>query len=442
MTSPALLSATEAARAIREGRLTARELVEACLARIAEREPEVQAWTFLDPDTERASADARDAYQRAGRPLGPLHGVPVGLKDIIDTIWMPTENGTPLHKGRRPLGNARSVERLGAAGAIVLGKTVTTELAFFHPGKTRNPRDPRRTPGGSSSGSAAAVADGMVPLALGSQTNGSVIRPASYCGIIGYKPTHGLISRAGMLLQSRTLDHVGLFARTVEDIALLGDVLAGHDPLDPDTRAEDPPQLLAGLRKPMAEPALAFVRTPVWDQAEPSTRTLFEDLAASLGERCVERELPPEFAQAHAAHGTIMQADQALNYGPLYDQDSSQLSPVMRAAIETGRKVTAVEWHRAVALAATLRRLLLPLFADHAALLTPAAPGEAPLGLERTGNPAFCSIWSLLGLPAISLPLLQGPDGLPVGVQLVGAWGEDAKLLRTAAWLQRRVAGS
>jgi Asp-tRNA(Asn)/Glu-tRNA(Gln) amidotransferase A subunit family amidase len=350
--------------------------------------------------------------------------VPVGLKDIIDTKDMPTENGTVLCTGRRPTQDATVVSRLRAAGAVILGKTVTTELAVVHPGKTRHPQDPARTPGGSSSGSAAAVADRMCPLALGTQTNGSVIRPASFCGVVGFKPTHGLISRAGVLMQSRTLDHVGMFAREIADVALLGDVLAGYDPQDPDTRLAAAPGLVeAAMAGSPSRPNLAFVRTPVWESAEEATRAA------------------EPFTQAHTALKTVMEAEQAVNYGGFWERGRDQISPTLRAMIERGQTTTAVEWHRAVATAAALRRSLAPWFDRYDAIVTPAATGEAPVGLQHTGSPVFCTIWSLLGLPAISLPLLRGPSGLPLGVQLVGGWGEDARLLRAAAWLDVQVAG-
>ena len=440
--APNDLSAVAAARAIADGSLSSRALTEACLARIAAREPDVAAWQFLDPAHALAQADACDALQRAGRPLGPLHGVPVGLKDIVDTADMPTENGTVLCAGRRPARDATVVSRLRAAGAVILGKTVTTELAVVHPGKTRHPQNPAHTPGGSSSGSAAAVADHMCPLALGTQTNGSVIRPASFCGVVGFKPTHGLISRAGVLMQSRTLDHVGLFAREVADVALLGDVLAGYDPPDPDTRLAPAPRLLEATTPDAGwAPKLAFVRTPVWESAEESTRAAFEELAGGLGDRATEVELPPPFGAAHDTLKTIMEAEQALNYGAFWERGRDRISPPLRAMIERGQLVTAVEWHQAVAMAANLRGSLAPWFDRFDAILTPAATGEAPVGLESTGSPVFCTIWSLLGLPAISLPLLRGPAGMPLGVQLVGRSGEDARVLRAAAWLTRHRAG-
>src|SRR5918999_1197592 len=262
---PAVLSAAEAARRIRDGLLTSEELVEGCLEQIRALEPRVQAWQFLDEAHALAQARALDERKRNGEPLGPLHGVPVGVKDIIDTADMPTENGTVLHKGRTPRHDAGVVTSLRAAGAVILGKTVTTECAYFNPGKTRNPHNPEHTPGGSSSGSAASVAAAMVPLALGSQTAGSVIRPAAFCGVYGFKPTHGLIPRTGILQLSRTLDHVGLFARSVEDLALLLEQLQGYDEHDPDTRprARVAFQKLAAEEPPL-EPMLAFVKTPHW----------------------------------------------------------------------------------------------------------------------------------------------------------------------------------
>src|SRR5574341_2361221 len=274
--------------------LTSEELVGACLERIREREPAVQAWAFLDEQHALAQARAADETRREGQPVGPLHGIPIGVKDIIDTADMPTENGTTLHAGRMPRDDAAVVARLRAAGAVILGKTVTTECAYFHPGKTRNPHNPEHTPGGSSGGSAAAGAAGMVPLALGSQTNGSTIRPAAFCGVLGFKPTHGLIPRHGILKLSRTLDHVGLFARTIEDIALLLEQLQGYDERDPDTRprARIPFQQLAS-EGPPREPMLAFIKTPHWQRADADTKEAYGELVEVLGAQVEEVELFP-----------------------------------------------------------------------------------------------------------------------------------------------------
>src|SRR2546426_242728 len=353
-----LLTASEAARLISRGALSSQELVDACLARVREVDGQVQAWAFLDPDHARAQARAADEFRLAGQPIGPLHGVPVGLKDIIDTDDMPTENGSVLHAGRTPPRDAAVVTLLRAAGAVIMGKTVTTEFATRSPGKTRNPHNPEHTPGGSSSGSAAAVGAGMVPLALGSQTTGSTIRPASFCGVWGFKPTHGLIPRPGMFMLSRTCDHVGLFARTVEDLALLAEPLVAFDERDPDTRprARIPFVEVVGEEPPLP-PMFAFVKTPQWKHAA-------EDTKAGLAELVEKR----------------------------YD-----------------------------------------------AILTPAAPGTAPRGLASTGEPIFSTLWTLCGMPAVSVPLMQGENGLPLGVQLVGPRDGDARLLRTARWLVGRV---
>ena len=289
-----LLSASEAARLIRDGIISSEQLVEACLARIREVDPQVEAWTFLDPDYALAQARALDQLRLSGQAIGALHGIPVGIKDIFDTADMPTENGSVIHAGRTPSRDAAAVSRLRAAGAVIMGKTVTTEFAYFSPGKTRNPHNPEHTPGGSSSGSAAAVGSSMVPLALGSQTNGSTIRPAAYCGIVGFKPTHGLISRHRVSPLSRTLDHVGLFARTVDDIALLCEQLVGYDEADPDTRprASIPFQTVTRQEPPLA-PMFALVKTPMWERADSDTKEGFAELAAHLDGQVEEVELFP-----------------------------------------------------------------------------------------------------------------------------------------------------
>ncbi len=433
-------SATAARRLIEEGKLASVELVEACLARVGAREAEVGAFAFLDPHHARRGAEACDAARRAGRPQGPLHGLPVAVKDIFDTADMPTENGTALHAGRRPRKDAHAVARLRAAGAVILGKTVTAEMANLTPGRTRNPHDLSRTPGGSSQGSAAAVADRMAPLAIGTQTNGSVIRPASYCGVVGFKPSFGLIGRSGALCVSRHLDQVGVFARDVADAALLADALVGHDPDDPDSLNWAAPRLSWTLRQdwPLA-PDLAFVRTPVWDQADADTRAGFEELAGALGERARRYDLPDGIAAAWDAHRCIMEADLAVNFAPEWTRGRDRLSPALQALIERGLGHGAHDYIRALAAIPKLRASLDPLFERADAILTPAAAGEAPRDLASTGSPAFCTLWSLLGLPAVILPLLTGANGLPIGVQLVGRHGEDARLLRTAAWLARHL---
>src|SRR2546426_2544729 len=286
------LSAGEAARMIREGVISSVELVEACLARVREVDADIQAWAFLDPEHALAQARSADEHRLSGQPTGPLHGVPVGIKDIIDTADMPTENGSVLHAGRTPSRDAAVVSLLRGAGAVIMGKTVTTEVATRAAGETRDPHNPAHTPGGSSSGSAAAVAAGMVPLALGSQTTGSTIRPASYCGVYGFKPTHGLVPRHGMFQLSRTLDHVGLFARSLEDVALLLEQLAAHDERDPDSRPRARvPYRAVVAQDPPLEPMFAFLKTSLWDRVDGDAREAFEELVDSLGDRIEEIEL-------------------------------------------------------------------------------------------------------------------------------------------------------
>jgi Asp-tRNA(Asn)/Glu-tRNA(Gln) amidotransferase A subunit family amidase len=435
------LSAAEAAREIRDGRLSSEELVQACLERIRALEPKVQAWQFLDEEHALAQARALDERKHSGEVLGALHGVPVGLKDIIDTADMPTENGTAVHRGRTPREDAVVVKMLRGAGAVILGKTVSTECAYFNPGKTRNPHNPEHTPGGSSSGSAAAVGAGMVPLALGSQTAGSVIRPAAFCGTYGFKPTHGLIPRTGILQLSRTLDHVGLFARGIDDLSLLLEQLQGYDERDPDTR----PRARVEFQKlsqeePPLEPMFAFIKTPHWERTDADTKAAFAELQDSLGEQVEEVELYPSATDAWDWHRTIMEAEMAANLEPLWLTGKDKLSEKLRSLIERGREVRALEHQRALRRIAPTVESLDDLFQQrYDAILTPPALGTAPKGLDSTGDPVFCSLWTLLGMPAITLPLMQGENGLPLGVQLVGRKGYDARLLRTARWLEKKV---
>ncbi|MGP1677753.1 MAG: amidase [Burkholderiales bacterium] len=436
-----LLGAAEAASGLAEGRFSSEELVAACLERIKIDEERVQAWEFIDPEHALRQARAADQRRREGKALGALHGLPVGVKDIIDTDDMPTEDGTVLHAGRTPSEDATLVTMLRAAGAVILGKTVTTELATYSPSKTRNPLNPEHTPGGSSSGSAAAVAARMVPLAIGTQTNGSVIRPAAYCGVVGYKPSFGLISRHGVLKQSRPLDQIGVMARSVEDAALLAEQLIGYDENDADTRPRARPLLREiAMQEPPVPPTLAFVKTSIWKQADAQCREAFGELAAHLGERVEEFKLPDGFKNAWKWHQIVMEADLAKNYEAEYGKGRDKLSATLRAQIERGRRVRAVDYNKALDQVPALNAALSQLFElRYEAILTPATTGTAPKGLASTGSPAFCTLWTLCGLPAITLPLMQGADGLPLGVQLVGPRGGDARLLRTARWLVSQV---
>lgn len=434
------LPALEAKARLVRGEISAEDLTRACLDRIAERDDAVQAWAYLDPDQALFQARAIDAWRKSGRPTGALHGIPIGVKDIIDTRDMPTENGTPLDAGRRPSQDAVVVQRLRAAGAVILGKTVTTELAVYTPGKTRNPHDSGRTPGGSSSGSAAAVAAGMAPLALGSQTNGSVIRPASFCGVVGFKPSRGLVPRRGVLTQSPTLDTIGTFSRTIEDAALLADVIAGYDDRDPGSEMLGRPDCLAvATSRPPVTPALAFVRSPSWDRADDDVRAGFAELQAALGATITEIELGDEFRRGHEWHRTINLADMARHYAGYVEKGPGAVSDKLQALIEEGLTVRAVDYIRACEGIAILNAGLEQVFERFDAMVTPAAAGEAPVGLESTGDPAFCTLWTFSGAPAATLPLLSGSNKLPIGVQLVGRRRYDGRLLRTARWLQAAI---
>jgi Asp-tRNA(Asn)/Glu-tRNA(Gln) amidotransferase A subunit family amidase len=435
------LGVADAAAAIRDGRISSVELVEDSLSRVQEVDGPIQAWAFLDPEHARRQAQMADHQRMAGLTLGPLHGVPVGIKDIFDTADYPTEFGSALWRGRTPRTDAAAVARLRAAGAVILGKTVTTEYAYFHPGKTRNPHDPTRTPGGSSSGSAAAVAAGMVPAAIGSQTNGSVIRPAAFCGVVGFKPTHGLIPRTGAMLLSRALDHVGVFARSVVDAALVADLLAGHDGEDPDTRPIAAPQLATtAASEPPLPPRLAFVKGPAWKAAEPVLEEAFSELVDALGDIVQPVDIGASFDRGIDFHGIVMGSDMAHNFRRDLAKGGDALSQQLRDLLRRGQQYTAHDYLEAIAAAETYNRMLDDLFNEYDAILTASAPGEAPVG-TATGNPIFCSLWTYLGTPAVSLPLLEGPNGMPIGVQLIGRRGNDARLLRTARWLSRHLAG-
>ena len=439
----ASLGAAQLAQMIGNGEITSAELIEACIARIEARETEVGAWAHLDLDFARKQAKDRDALRASGAPCGPLHGVPVGVKDVFDTMDFPTENGTVLDAGRQPVTDCTVVSRLKAAGAVIMGKTVTTELAVFSPGKTRNPHDPERTPGGSSSGSAAAVAAGMVPLAIGTQTNGSVIRPASFCGVVGFKPTHGRISRGGVLTLSRTLDHVGVFARSLEDAGLLSECLMGYDAADRDTRPSAAPRMSEIiLQEPPVGPRFAFVKSPVWDHAEPETQAAFEELQEFLGDGCDEVALPAEFDEAVGSLRKIMYADLAYYLSDYRKRGEDRISDILRGMIREGEAVRAVDYNASIGSIAPLVSWVRRLCEEYDAILTPATCGEAPLGLAATGDPIFCTIWTYLGVPAVSVPLLAGPNGMPVGAQLVGPRGDDARLLRSARWLASEVANA
>ncbi len=435
------LTATDLRCRIAAGSVSVADVVEATIAQIDLREPVVGAFQWFDPDFLRHQAVELDRMRRSGRPVGPLHGVPVAVKDIFDTARIPTENGARLDAGRVPGTDAAVVARLKRAGALIAGKSVTAELAFMGPGRTTNPVDMSRTPGGSSSGSAAAVAAHMVPLAVGTQTGGSVIRPAAYCGIVGFKPTFGAIARTGVLEQSRSLDTVGVFARTVADAALLADAIHGADPGDPQSEAGPPPDLtrIAGSKAPVA-PTFAFLKPYGWDEADPATHAAFAELADRLGAQCFALDLPPAFDDAPVWREIINHAEMARSFYR-YGTRPDLLAPQTREALERGNAISARDYLTALDWQRTYLAGLAEVFARCDAVLSPAAPGPAPEGLTSTGSSLFNALWSLTGVPVVTLPLLETDAGLPMGVQLAAGRHADGRLLRTANWLAEWAAG-
>lgn len=430
------LTAAEAARRIRDGQISSEELVKDCLARIDDVDGVVQAWAHIDAGYAIEQAKVSDKHRRSGAPLGALHGVPVGIKDVFDTFDYPTEYGSLMHLGRRVGADATAVARLREAGAIILGKTITAEYAVLSPGKTTNPHDPTRTPGGSSSGSAAAVAAGMVPLAIGTQTNGSIIRPASYCGVVGYKPTFGLVSRHRVLRASKNLDHVGVFAHTLEDTALMAETMIGFDSLDGDTSIKPRPNLreMCAAQPPMP-PHFAFVKGPAWNECDKTTQEAFAELVSALGGHVEEVNLDGVYDEVFAWNSMVMYADIAKNYAKFYDKADGQMSESLMEIIENGRKVHAVDYTMALDRMEMFAIGFDSMMNEFDAIITPSATTEAPQGLGSTGNPACATLWSFTGMPAISLPLLEGPAGMPLGVQIVSRKHDDARLFRNGAWL-------
>ncbi len=431
------LTATQALHRIREGSLTSEALVAACLERIRLREGCIGAWAHLNPEKALREAREADAQRGRGGPARPLDGIPVGVKDIVDTAEYPTEYGSIVFKGNVPATDATIVGELKRAGAIILGKTVTTEFAFFGPGKTRNPRNPEHTPGGSSSGSAAAVADLQVPLAIGTQTAGSVIRPASFCGTIGFKPTFGTISRTGILPQSPLLDTVGGYARTIDDVALLIDAISAFDPRDGDMTSSPKPSLTAVVAIPLDRPPrFAFIKSPAWPQADEQAQRAIEAYAGGFGARAevVVVDLTADFDGSLRLQQIVQFSDIAKNFGAIADKNPDSVSQKLKDVIAEGRSFSTADIAAARAERDPLYDALRPVLVNYDAILTPAAPGIAPEGLASTGNPAFNALWTFLGMPCISLPLLE-VAGMPLGVQLVAARGDDASLLRIAKWL-------
>jgi aspartyl-tRNA(Asn)/glutamyl-tRNA(Gln) amidotransferase subunit A len=417
------LGAREAAQAIREGRLSPVALVEACLARIKALDGELRAWFHLDESGALARAREREAEAKAGRFAGPLHGVPVGIKDIIDVMGMPTTAGARAWAHRKAETDATCVARLRAAGAIVLGKTATTEFAYRDPAPTRNPWNRGHTPGGSSAGSGAAVASRMVPLALGSQTVGSVLRPAAYCGVVGFKGTHGLVPADGVVPLAWSLDHVGVFARTVGDVVLALGLLIGRDL---DTVAISRPRL-ALASEPLAASAL--------DMA--AHLTSVAERFAAAGAEIVPVTLPPSYAAGREAGAVVLEVEAAAYHEESFARHGGEYGPEMAALIQAGLKRGATEYARANRRRLAFREDVMPLLAAHDALLMPTAPGPAPSGLGSTGDGSLCAPWSNAGVPAITLPSGLAPSGVPYAIQLVQAAGASTRLLGVAAWCER-----
>jgi Asp-tRNA(Asn)/Glu-tRNA(Gln) amidotransferase A subunit family amidase len=419
------MSASEAARAIRAGRLTAEALVAACLERIAARDGGLAAWVHLDADAALTQARALDRQPARGL----LHGIPVGIKDIFDTADMPTEHGSPIYRGNRPRADAAAVALLRQAGCVILGKTATTEFANMHPSATRNPRNPAHSPGGSSSGSAAAVADRMVPLALGTQTGGSVIRPAAYCGVVGLKPSFGSINRAGVKPVAESLDTIGLFANSVEDTALALDLLSGR-------RAPD-------FAAKLAAPRIGFARTSRWKDTDAATQTALESAASRLaaaGADVTDAALPPAADALFDAQGRIMNFEAARALAWEQSHHRGAISARLLARLDDGWAVTREQYDDARQTARDARRQFADLMRGFDLLLTPSAPGEAPKGLASTGDSLFNRVWTTLGVPCITLPCGNGPQGLPLGVQLVSAIEQDTTLLAHAQWVASALA--
>jgi len=434
------LGAAEAARGIRSGALSPVDLLNACLKRIDLTEAVVKAWVHLDREHARTTARQRELEAREGRFLGALHGVPFALKDIFDAAGLPTTAGAQPFAHRVPSADATSVVRLRAAGGIGLGKVTTTAFAFLDPSPTRNPWNSEHTPGGSSSGPAAAVAARMVPLALGSQTVGSVVRPAAYCGVIGLKPTHGRISAAGVVPLAWSFDHVGIFARSVEDCALALGLLAGFDTADPLSSGAGIDDYVGAALHPVT-PRLGVLRS-LLERATPEMAGHVNAMARafhSAGALVEDVELPPSYARVHEAGNRIVRAEAAAYHAPLLARHADEYPPKIREALEQGRHVLAVDYLAAQHERRVFRDEMAPIAARYDALVLPTAGAPAPRGLGSTGDPYFCAPWSFSGMPAIALPSGVDPGGLPLSVQLVGGVFAEARLLGAAAWCERAI---
>ena len=434
------LTATEARDRMAKGDITAEAYTQACLDQIKARDKDVEAWAHLDADYALAQARALDKQRASGKGIGALHGLPVGIKDIIDTADMPTQNGSPIFKGYQPEKDATCVAVLRAAGAVILGKTVTTELANRTPNKTKNPHNAAHTPGGSSSGSAAGIAAKMMPLALGTQTGGSVIRPGSFNGIHALKPTLGLISRTGVTLQSNTLDTVGVYGRSLADLALITDALSQYDASDCVSYKRVRPSLSATLAAgAQAKPKLAFYKSPAWEFAETGAKEELAKIVKLLGSTVEEIDIAA-LAPIVQHHSNVQGAENAHFYGPLLKRDPKGVSPMLTAVLNAGAKVLGHDYVAALQARETMYAAVEAVLGGYCALITLPSCGPAPKGLSSTGNAVFNGMWTLLGVPCVSLPLMQ-VGGMPCGVQLVGMRRDEGRLLATARWVEDTVRG-
>ena len=431
------LSAYELSLKLKSGEISSIELCKSYIDRIKKFEKDVKAWQFFDEKLLLEKAEEADNYRKSGKPLGPLHGMPIAIKDIIGTYDMPTECGTVFRKKKSSSQDSEIVNLLKNAGAIVMGKTVTCELAYIHPSKTRNPHDYSRTPGGSSSGSAAVVASYMSHLSIGSQTGGSVIRPASYCGVVGYKPSYGLISRSGVLKVSDKLDTIGVFGRSVKDVALLAKSLIRKDLYDSNTIYFSSDRMLEVCEEKLEfDPKFIFYKTKNWKNINKKSQEAFEFLIKSFKKNIEIYEEPSYFKDIPKYHQIIHEVDMANNFQIYYDKDKSKLSKEMNDAISRGLKYSAKDYSDAIDFMKQSYESFKEVFEDYYGILTPSSNGVADKGLGSTGSADFQKIWTYLGLPAISLPLLTGENDLPLGLQLVGNKFDDLRFLGTAKWLE------
>ena len=438
MTDIFSLSLEELAEKIKSGQLSSVEVCEKYIDRIKKFEKDVKAWAHFDKKVLLEKATEADEHRKAGKPTGSLHGVPIAVKDIIGTVDMPTECGTVIRKGKSYSQNAEIIDLLHASGAIVMGKTATSELAYLGPPATTNPHDKNRTPGGSSSGSAASVASFMAPASIGSQTGGSVIRPASYCGVVGYKPSYGLISRNGVLRTSYSLDQIGMFGRKVEDVAMLAKVLIKKDKYDAATIHYSTENILSETKKgPIFEPKFIFYKTDHWKIIDKKSRESFEYFIKSFKKNIEIFDTPSYFKDIHKYHQIIHETDLANNFSVYYKKFKKKLSKYMQDAISNGNKYTAKEYAEAIDFMKRSYESYEEVFEDYHGVLSPSSPGVAPKGLKSTGTAEFNKVWSYLGTPCISLPLLEGENNLPLGVQLIGNKYDDHRFLGVAKWLEK-----